>query len=167
MHRRRDQGRSKSCRCASSARRTLARLDLQSADIEGLDGLVKTLEDKLAGRLRLSPAFDRRVHLRVYEDLAVTRRIAQTARQVGDLSDHRILKTPLEADAADGGVAVSDSNPEAELMAVLLPLRVKSGHFVAHLHRHFHRTFRRVGTGKGIVQDDENEIGRASCREIE
>jgi hypothetical protein len=62
---------------------------------------VQALKGKLADRLELGHALDRGVHLAVDQDLAALGLVAQTRGKVRDRASHRILKAPLEADAAE------------------------------------------------------------------
>src|SRR5882757_3067576 len=56
------------------------------------------------------------VHLAVDEDLAVARFAAKPRGEIDHRSDRRIVEAALEADAAQGGVAMGDADAEADLV---------------------------------------------------
>src|SRR5216684_6851281 len=112
------------------------RLRPQLTHVECEDGPVQALKGKLADRLELGHALDRGVHLAVDQDLAALGLVAQARGKVRDRASHRILKAPLEADAAERRIAVGDADAEAKLVAVLAPSCRQTGDAVPHLDRH-------------------------------
>src|SRR2546429_635939 len=64
---------------------------------------------------------------------------AQAGREVGDRADGAVVPAALEADRADGRVALRDADAEGELPAALAPSGREVRHAIAHRDRHADR----------------------------
>jgi hypothetical protein len=82
---------------------------------------VEAFQRKLARRLDHRKILHRCLDLPIHEDLPVSGFAAKTGRQIDHRSDGRIVDSPLEADAAERGIAVRNADAEAEVMPVLAP----------------------------------------------
>src|SRR2546430_12062263 len=84
-------------------------------------GLVEALQLDVAERGRLDRILDRGVHAAAHEDLTGLRLVREALR-LDDHHAHRAVVEPaLEPDPAERGVAHGDPDPEAEVVAPLLP----------------------------------------------
>src|SRR6516225_10379975 len=122
------------------------------AHVEGPYRQVETLEDEFARWFHFGHHFDRRVHLRVNEDLAILCYVTQAAGEICNCAGHRVLESPLEADATECRVTMSDSDPKAKLPTMLTPFHFQLSDLITHLHRHLHGPHRRIGTRQRIVE---------------
>ena len=96
---------------------------------------MEAFEDEFTHWLIFGHRFDCRVHLRVYKDLAILRRVAQTASEICNRAGHRVLESPLEADATERCVTVRDADPEAKPVTVLTPFHIQLSNLITHPHR--------------------------------
>src|SRR3989304_10383171 len=96
-------------------------LRFQAQDVVGGDGTVEALQRQLADGLGLDQLFNLRVDTLTNEDLPIPGIVAQASGEVGDCADHPVLPSSLEADGAHGGVAMCNSDPEAQLNALFAP----------------------------------------------
>src|SRR5436190_23036173 len=86
--------------------RRSSRLRQLPANIEGTHRPVKSLERKLARRLRARRRLDGQVDLRVDQDLAVLGVCAQPRRKVDHRADSSVVEPALETDSPERCVAV-------------------------------------------------------------
>ncbi len=71
--------------------------------------------------------------------------VAEARGEIGDIADRGIIEAPVEADAAEGGRADRDADPEAEPMAALPPNFRQIIDSAAHVDGEPHRAFDVVG----------------------
>src|SRR3954454_4113944 len=115
------------------------------AHVEGGDGAMEPLELKLAHRGGVGQRFHGGVNLAVDQDLAALGFTAEARGKVHHAADGSVVKTALGADAAERGIAMRDTDAEAEVMAQLFPFGGKLDDALAHLHRHFDAALAGVG----------------------
>src|SRR5438094_8816244 len=99
----------------------LRRGGLQSQRVEGWDRLEEALQRQLPHLLQVDQSLDRARHTGSDEDLVALGLAAEAGRKVGDGADGAVVPASLEADGADGGVALGDSHTQGEIVAALLP----------------------------------------------
>src|SRR3984893_1589852 len=105
--------------CAVGGARAELRTHL--AYVEGPHGSGEALERQLAAQLHVGNRFDCAVHIDIDQDLAAKRLVTQSGCEVCDPAGRRILKPPLEADASERRIAVSDADAEAKRVAEVAP----------------------------------------------
>src|SRR5262245_21735068 len=97
---------------------------------------MKPFERHLADRIGLDFRLGLGKNARRNEDLAVLGLAAQARRYIRHGANSAIVEAALEPDRADRGVAAGDSDPEAEVMAALLPGAREDADRVPHHERH-------------------------------
>src|SRR5712692_11363528 len=142
-----------------STTRALAREPEQVVDFHRP---AETLQRYLPHRLGFGNRFHRRHHALLEQDLAGLGLGAETGREIGDGANGAIVHAPLEADGADGGIAVRDAETEVEVEARLLPPHGKLGHALAHGRGHPHRALRGVRHRHGVIEEDHHAVARES-----
>ena len=84
---------------------------------------------------------------------------AQARGQVGDGADGPVVPAALEADGADGGVALGDADAEAELVdRASASRRPGRWHALAHRQRHPHGALGRIGHRHRVVEEDHHAV---------
>src|SRR5262249_58623332 len=92
---------------------------------EGRQGPWEALEGERPQRFQGQEICDGARHTLGEEDLRVARLPAEPRGEVGHGADGAVVPAPLEADGADGGVALRDPDAHAEIVALLAPGRVE------------------------------------------
>src|SRR5262245_16294302 len=129
-------------------------------DVETRDGSLESLECQLAHWFALDEVLDGAEQALGDEDLATLGLAAQSGSQIGDGPDGAVVAAPLEPDGAEGGVALRDPHPEAEIPAPLAPACGQLGHAVAHAESHAQGALRRVGNRERVVEEDHHAVAR-------
>src|SRR5207237_1227682 len=125
-------------------------LRLEPVHVEGADRTVEALEAEFAHRLGGSDVLSGGLYLAIDEDLTVLRLAAQARGDDDDGADSGIVVPALEADAAEGGVAVGNADAKAEVVADPAPLRGKLGKAGAASRL---PSARRAHTDRGMAED--------------
>src|SRR5437762_3294564 len=130
----------------------------QSHDVEGRDRLRQSLQRERAYLLGLDQILHVPRHPQGDEDLAGLGLAAQTRRQVGDRADRAVVPAALEADGADGRVALRDADPEVQLVPALAPPAQERRHAVTHRQRHPNGALGRVGHWNRVIEEDHHAV---------
>ena len=131
---------------------------LHSDDVECLDGLQEALEGQGPDRLEVDRILGGAGHARRDQDLARLGLAAQARRQVRDRADGAVVPAALEADGADGRVALGDADAEAEVVPALAPGGGKVADLVAHRDGHPQGALGRPVHRQGIVEEDHHAV---------
>ncbi len=125
-------------------------------------GRRKPLRLSFADRLHLHQVFHTSQEALGDEDLTRSRLPTEAGGEVGDRSDGAVVEAPLEADGADGRVALGDAQSDVEVVAALLPAYGQPSHTVTDGDRHAERAEGRVWHGDRIIKEDHETIPRES-----
>src|SRR5712691_5524118 len=130
----------------------------QSHDVEGRDRLRQSLQRERAHLLGLDEILHFPRHPQGDEDLTGLGLAAQTRRQVGDRTDRAVVPAALEADGADGRVALRDADPEVQLVPPLAPPAQERRHAVTHRQRHPDGALGGVGHWNRVIEEDHHAV---------
>src|SRR5262245_331061 len=96
-------------------------LALQRLQLEGGHRLLEAAQRERPERLDLGEVRDLALRLRVEDDFPGPRLAAEAGGEIGHVADRRVFPALLEADDAEGRVALRDADAQAHLVAELLP----------------------------------------------
>ena len=108
------------------------------------------------------------MHSLADQDLARGGLGAEPGREVRDAADGRVVGATLEADPAEGGVTLRDSDGEVEVVALATPPLRQLADADPHRDRHPHRAQRRVVAWDRVVEEHHETVaGEALERPLE
>src|SRR5215475_11775827 len=127
---------------------------------EGGYGPGEALEGQWAERFQGNQVLHGARHALGEEDLGVARLPAEPRGEIGHRADGSVVPAPLEADGADGRIALRDADAHAEIIALLAPGCVEVKGALPHGQGHADGPLRRVGHGHGVVEEDHHAVPR-------
>src|SRR5262252_7351489 len=137
---------------------------LLSHHAEGRHGPGEALEGQRTKRFQSDHVFHGSRHALRQENLGVARLPAESRGEVGHRADGAVVPAPLEADGADGGIALRDADAHAEIIALLAPGRVEVAGPLPHGQGHPDGPLRSIWHGDGVVEEDHHAIAREALQ---